>query len=322
MPSAGECLQVVRPPAPGQALGVPVQRSQYVPPVVLAAGLLSRPGTVIDIGAGTGEVTAFLAAWGADVRAFEPHPVLVDQLHLSLDPAWTVRIERLAVGPRSEVSGLSSVDGPTRSSLVGVTDDLGEVRVATPTEVIEETDARELALLSVSTGGFEMDVLRGFPWTQVGPDVVLVETDDGRSPGFGFRSRDVASLLTREGYAVAHVCHRRVNPRWAEQVVVAEPPPGEVVTHVIGFRAELSSVSGLELARRAILLSRVDNAARAAVSKRLTELSPAPVEEAAPAEPSVRSGLSTIRSRATSVLRRARRRLLRFGSRVRSGLSS
>lgn len=136
---------------------------------------LLRPGDlVVDLGANRGDVTALLAATGADVVAFEPDPVTFDRLKARFDGVANVTLVHAAAGVGSGTVRLmradNFADNPEGASVKSTILDGGRrmdagnsVEVALvdfPGWVRDQVAARgSIAFVKMDIEGAELDIL-------------------------------------------------------------------------------------------------------------------------------------------------------------------
>lgn len=123
-------------------------------------------GTILDVGANTGYVTAWLSALADRVYAFEPHPDNVRLLeeHLRIRRISNVEIRETAVGEREDPVTLYCKRRSGHHSLADIGGaSLGSIRVPCTTvdSFLRREGVREVRLLKIDVEGFEPEVLRG-----------------------------------------------------------------------------------------------------------------------------------------------------------------
>lgn len=168
----------------------------------VVAGL--GPGDlVIDLGANLGDVSATLAATGAEVIAFEPDPFAFGRLAERLGGMANVRLVNAAAGDRAGVLPLFRHRGfeaaPERRSLASsLLADHAEVG-GEPAARVEVVDFpafvagldRDVALVKIDIEGAEvalMEVLLDHPAAaRIG--LIVVETHERALPGLAARTR-------------------------------------------------------------------------------------------------------------------------------------
>lgn len=176
----------------------------------IAFALLNRdhkPGVMIDVGAHYGGALQKFANARWQVYAFEPDSA--NRAHLegsfggtpnvSIDPRAVSDQERAHVSLyRSEestgISGLSAFHPTHRQSET--------VDITTLSRFVEDHDIEHVDFLKIDTEGFDLFVLKGFPWQRLQPRLILCEFEDRKTLSLGYNYHDLAGYLLAEGYRV------------------------------------------------------------------------------------------------------------------------
>jgi FkbM family methyltransferase len=162
-------------------------------------------GLMVDVGAGTGAHLAPFAARGWEVRAFEPDSVARNQLGARVPTDWELFLDPRAIDGTDGICEATTDDSVTgitlaqRSELGTV---VGDVLATTPTEALEVIGAPLVDVLAVDANGWEMEVLRAWPFETHRPSWLIVGLDDRVSPRFGFEGASVVRHLRSLGYQV------------------------------------------------------------------------------------------------------------------------
>jgi FkbM family methyltransferase len=191
--------------ASGAAVGKPTLDESNI-----AFALLNRddePGVMIDVGAHYGGALEKFANARWQVYAFEPDSDNRAHLEGSFGGAPNVRIDPHAVSDeervhvplyRSEestgISGLSAFHPTHRRS--------GTVDTTTLTRFVEDHAIEHVDFLKIDTEGFDLFVLKGFPWQRLQPRLILCEFEDRKTLSLGYSYHDLAGYLLAEGYRV------------------------------------------------------------------------------------------------------------------------
>jgi FkbM family methyltransferase len=167
----------------------------------------SATGIMVDVGAHFGSALRPFARRGWRVFAFEPDAK--NRAHLLSEFAGfqNVQIDPRAVSDRarqgvtfyrsdvsSGISGLSAFDPSHHAA--------DSIDVTTLTEFLAANDLQTIDFLKIDTEGFDLFVLRGFPWQRVRPRLVLCEFEDHKTEPLGYRYEDLANYLATQGYHV------------------------------------------------------------------------------------------------------------------------
>lgn len=165
-------------------------------------------GLMIDVGAHYGSSLAPFAEDGWQVIAFEPDTS--NRLHLikAFGAYKNVIIDPHACSDniQPEVSFYSSTESTGVSGLSAFLDSHQEsekVPVTTLAEALENhaLSDRPVDFLKVDTEGFDLMVLKGFPWeTGHHPLVVLCEFEDTKTQPLGYDFHDLANYLVNLDY--------------------------------------------------------------------------------------------------------------------------
>lgn len=163
-------------------------------------------GTMLDIGAFDGRSFAPFLELGWKVHAFEPNPRYHDLLlHQYDSPRLTVH--RYAISDEAcedrpfyatqEASAVASLH-PFLSSH----QEIARVPVRTLRQVISEKEIDRVDYLKIDVEGFDLPVLRGFPWESLRPAVVMCEFEDFKTRQVGYGTHDMGRFLLDCGYHV------------------------------------------------------------------------------------------------------------------------
>lgn len=168
---------------------------------------LHTGSVMIDVGAHHGSALAPFARSDWRVFAFEPDAnnrkklieAFGDLPNLHIDPrAVSDHAAEKAVLFRSElssgISGLSSFHNSHEAA--------GQVSVTTLRDFIElqGLEQAEVSFLKIDTEGFDLPVLRGFPWSESAPAMVLCEFENAKTEPLGYKFNDLADFLVDKGY--------------------------------------------------------------------------------------------------------------------------
>jgi FkbM family methyltransferase len=166
-----------------------------------------RVGVMIDVGAHFGSSLYPFALNGWTVYAIEPDSrnrarlthrvgklsnVIVDPRGVSDRPQSSVTLFR-----SQQSSGISALRAFHPSHLPGE-----EIQVTTLAQLVKERGVTEVDFLKVDTEGLDLMVLRGFPWDQLTPSVVVCEFEDSKTTPLGYSFQDLAQFVVDRGYRV------------------------------------------------------------------------------------------------------------------------
>lgn len=166
----------------------------------------SKVGVMVDVGAHFGESFKSFQRWGWKVHAFEPDPnnrsKLIDSSNLTNVTLYDVAVsnreeESVAFFSSSESDGISSL-----SAFRETHKESNRVRLTTLAKILKEQGETQVDYLKIDAEGHDLFVLQGFPWSQFKPTVVMCEFEDRKTKDLGYTFRDLADLLTSNGYQV------------------------------------------------------------------------------------------------------------------------
>lgn len=168
--------------------------------------LRQAPGVLVDVGAHLGTSMRPFVADGWQVYAFEPEPTIRQQL--LADPMTAspmVTVDPRAVSERdgetvtlftSPVSsGISTLSPFHPSHRAGPS--VQTVRLDT---YLADVDA--VTVLKTDVEGYDLPVLRTFPWDRLQPRAVVCEFEDRKTLPLGYGYPDLVTFLLERGYAV------------------------------------------------------------------------------------------------------------------------
>lgn len=163
-------------------------------------------GVLLDVGAHVGNTLAPFAERQWRVHAFEPDPENRAELerHFGSWPNVTIlpnglsdMTGRLVLWKSDASTGASSLQPFTAEHKPHT-----EVDVITLTDYVRRERLKRVTVLKIDVEGYELRVLRGFPWDDLRPDAVVVEFEDFKTTSLGYDWHDLASFLLERGYAV------------------------------------------------------------------------------------------------------------------------
>lgn len=168
----------------------------------------NRRGTMIDVGAHYGSAFRRFALSGWRVYAFEPDSLNRQRLmergygkmpNVKIDPRG-VSNEMSTETPfyrSKESTGISGLSAFHPTHVLSE-----KVEVTTLELFVEEQGIDSIDFLKIDTEGFDLLVLKGFPWEEIRPDIILCEFEDKKTVPLGCRYHDMAKYLEALGYKV------------------------------------------------------------------------------------------------------------------------
>lgn len=166
-----------------------------------------RAGVMIDVGAHFGGSLMPFASHGWTVFAFEPDSINRRRLQLSVDRLANVIVDARAVSDRfqpqaalyssaasSGISGLSAFHATHQQQEI--------VEVVKLAQYFDEQPLLKAGVdfLKIDTEGFDLPVLKGFPWQVCSPRLILCEFEDAKTGPLGYSFNDLAEYLVERGY--------------------------------------------------------------------------------------------------------------------------
>jgi FkbM family methyltransferase len=176
----------------------------------VAEALLSRRrhrsnGVMMDVGAHHGAVFAEFAKHGWQVCAFEPDRKNRERITAAFGRLNNVIIDDRAVSDVSanEVAFFVSTQSSGISSLSAFDESHNQAGVVTTVTIDDFTVAKEIHeidYLKIDTEGYDLMVLKGFPWDRMRPTVIICEFENRKTVPLGYNFRDLADFLSAKGY--------------------------------------------------------------------------------------------------------------------------
>jgi FkbM family methyltransferase len=162
-------------------------------------------GVLVDVGAHFGSSMRRFAEDGWRVFAFEPDPHNRAVLAGRMRRRRNVTIDGRAVGERDdEVLSLYTSDVSTGISSLApfhpthrATNEVRTVRLDTFLESVDR-----VTVLKTDTEGYDLIVLRTFPWQRLHPRAVVCEFEDRKTIPLGYAYHDLGAYLLERGYLV------------------------------------------------------------------------------------------------------------------------
>lgn len=163
------------------------------------------PGTMVDVGAHHGGALRPFVQNAWRVFAFEPdasnRALLMTEFEdcplLKIDPRAVSDQARLGVqfyrsDTSSGISSLSAFDPSHRPAHT--------IDVTTLAELVASAGITGIDFLKIDTEGHDLFALRGLPWQQVRPRLVLCKYENRKTEALGYRYEDLVEFLLGLGY--------------------------------------------------------------------------------------------------------------------------
>src|SRR5207302_6528118 len=165
-----------------------------------------KAGTLIDVGAHTGESFAPFLRLGWRVVAFEPDPenrrVIAEK---GLDRGITLLPHAVSDREEDDVPFYSSSESSGISSLSAFRPshrEVARVKVVTLQRIASEQNIFTVDFLKIDTEGHDYFVLKGFPWEKMHAEIVVCEFEDSKTEPLGYTYRDLGGYLMERRYTV------------------------------------------------------------------------------------------------------------------------
>jgi len=166
------------------------------------------PGSVmIDVGAHFGGSAEWFANQGWKIFAFEPDSENRQILESRFQDFDQVQIDQRAVSDRTE-NGVPFYVSEESTGISGLSPfsaghkEVGAVAVTSLSDVCQEQGIDHVDFLKIDTEGYDLMVLKGFPWNKMKPRVIECEFEDRKTVSLGYTFHDLARFLVDKGYTV------------------------------------------------------------------------------------------------------------------------
>lgn len=166
-----------------------------------------KNGIMIDVGAHHGSAARPFLEKSWNVYGYEPDPnnrkVLIEKLSIYnsfilsscavSDQAGEI-LDFYASEESTGISGLSSFTENHKK--------ICQVTTTTLTDEINKLDIKNVDFLKIDTEGFDLMVLKGFPWEKMTPNIIECEFEDFKTVPLGYNFNDISNYLVSKGYTV------------------------------------------------------------------------------------------------------------------------
>ena len=173
----------------------------------------------VDVGAFRGGFTSAFARRGWRVIAFEPEPRNYALLTQRVNKYPNVTCIQKAVTDKSGESVPFYVDQthPARNSLQPVSADHQtsiDIQTTRLDDVLMDHKLKEVTLLKIDAEGADFQVLKGFDFNKIKPDLVMAEFDEERTRQFfNYDLNDIVTYMEPYNYQV-FIIETRGRERW------------------------------------------------------------------------------------------------------------
>jgi FkbM family methyltransferase len=162
-------------------------------------------GVLVDVGAHHGSSLERFARDGWWVYAFEPDAANRAVLRRRISNLSRVAVDDRAVAPRDG----DTVDLYTSHVSTGISALAPFHKSHRPTALVTTvrldtylSRVHAVTVLKTDTEGYDLPVIRTFPWDRLHPRAVICEFEDRKTVLHGYTYRDLADYLVDRGYAV------------------------------------------------------------------------------------------------------------------------
>jgi FkbM family methyltransferase len=173
--------------------------------VIHAALKSNGPGVMVDVGAHYGSSLRPFADDGWQVFALEPDP-----------GNRAILLTRAVRWPKVSVDGRAAAERDDDTVTLYTSDISTGISTLRPFHASHRATARvrtvrldtylagidEVTVLKTDTEGYDLPVLRTFPWDRLRPKAVVCEFEDRKTLPLGYDYKDLADFLLERGYAV------------------------------------------------------------------------------------------------------------------------
>lgn len=160
---------------------------------------------LIDVGAHYGEWSLPFLKHGWKVFGFEPDPINLVALRkrlcsfknysISSNAVLNVSRRALPFYRSSESSGISCLY-PFKHSFF----EINKVDSVTLSHFLEKNKISKVGVLKIDAEGCDLLVLKGFPWMQPNPSIIVTEYEDKKTKVLNYDMRDLADFLINKDY--------------------------------------------------------------------------------------------------------------------------
>ncbi len=166
-----------------------------------------RQGVMIDVGAHWGSALRPFAESKWQIYAFEPDLHNRQKLQTQFGGFDNVSIDPRALSDK-EQENIDFFTSRQSSGISGLSafhvshENTQKVNTTTLKKVINSFDITTVDFLKVDTEGFDLFVLKGMPWDNIVPEVILCEFEDAKTIPLGYGFHVLARFLVDKGYVV------------------------------------------------------------------------------------------------------------------------
>jgi FkbM family methyltransferase len=162
---------------------------------------------MIDVGAHHGSAFRPFLRRGWKVHAFEPDKINRGHLLENFPEAPNLDVVPQAVSDQA-AEGVPFFASQQSTGISGLSafhpshTEVDTVETTTLTAYCRSANITSVEFLKIDTEGFDLMVLKGFPWETMKPDVVECEFEDSKTVPLGYDFHDLAKFLMAKGFVV------------------------------------------------------------------------------------------------------------------------
>ena len=162
---------------------------------------------MIDVGAHHGSSLLRFARQNWRIYAFEPDPENRKHLLKTINGLSNVTVDSRAVSDKATeaVPFYSSEESSGIGSLTPFRDTHKKASVVDTTTLsifCKDQNIGSIQFLKIDAKGYDLFVLKGFPWESVKPEVILCKFEDNKTISLGYDFHQMAQFLTGKGWDV------------------------------------------------------------------------------------------------------------------------
>jgi len=236
------------------------------------------PGYMIDVGAHHGWALQPFLDMGWNILAFEPDPKNRSILESRVGDRQEVEIVAMACSDSAGdiVPFYASEESTGISGLSSFRDSHEIVCEVETTTLLNELAARgvgKIDFLKIDTEGFDLMVLKGFPWKDHSPEVIECEFENAKTRPLGYTFEDIANFLFEKDYTVYvsewhPVVRYGIQHDWKSLTLYSgERTPEDCWGNLLAFKNLPKESALIEAARAASPALEIHNVAKAKSKK-------------------------------------------------------
>lgn len=174
---------------------------------IIANYLDKKAGVMFDVGAHFGSSAKMFLENGWKVYCYEPDPENRKKLEHNLEKYENLVISDKAISNEAgnEINFYNSNESTGISSLIAFSEEHKKLCTVKTTTLEAELNSKPISyidFLKIDTEGYDLMVLKGFPWKQKKPLVIECEYEDFKTNQLGYSVYDTIDFLIDKGYSI------------------------------------------------------------------------------------------------------------------------